>query len=318
MEKILNLLELTEEEKEAFVRLAGENVQIFAEQGVYPDGSRVSDEDWESATVIMGIANPGVLKTYPKSCRYLQGRMAGPDAFLKPGLLPEGTVIAGCQGAYGQSVSEHMFAMMLAVMKLLPGYRDNQFSGRWEDLGKCLTPEGANVMIFGTGDLGSSFAKLVKAFHTTTYGVRRDPRKPAEGIDVMLSFEEADRYLPEMDVVINMAPSGPATNGFMTEERFRSMKKTAVFLNGGRGSFVDSDILCKVLTEGKIFGAAVDVTDQEPLAPEHPLWKCRNCLITPHKAGFDKIPVTFRRVAAICLDNFERYLNGKELRNRIR
>ena len=318
MEKILNLLELTEEEKQAFLDVAGSNEQIFAVQGIYPDGTPLAKEDWESATIIMGIANPGVLKEYPTACRYLQGRMAGPDAFLKPGLLPENTVIAGCQGAYGQSVSEHMFAMMWSLMKLLPQYRDNQYAGKWQDLGKCQTLEGAKVMIFGTGDLGSSFAKLVKPFHVTTYGVRRNKAVPAEGIDVMLGFDEAESYLPEMDVVINMAPSGPLTNGYMTKERLLSMKKTAIFLNGGRGGFVSSDVLAEVLQSGHLFGAGIDVTDKEPLDPAHPLWRCSNCMLTPHKAGFDKIPVTFRKVAAICLDNLGRYLRGEELRNRIR
>jgi len=244
--------------------------------------------------------------------------MAGPDAFLKEGLLPKDTVIAGCQGAYGQSVSEHMFAMMWALMKLLPQYRDNQQEGKWEDLGKCQTLVGANVMIFGTGDLGTCFAKLVKPFGVTTYGVRRNKNVPAENIDVMLDFEEAEQYLPQMDIVINMAPSGPLTNGYMTKERLLSMKKTAIFLNGGRGSFVNSKVLAEVLNEGHLFSAGIDVTDQEPLDPSNPLWKCRNCMLTPHKAGFDKIPVTFRKVASICYDNLERYLNGKELKNRIR
>lgn len=318
MEKILNLLELTDEEKEQFARIASGHKQIFAVQGIYEDGSPVSKEDWESATIILGIANPGVLKYYPASCRYLQGRMAGPDAFLKPGLLPEHAIIAGCQGAYGQSVSEHMFAMLWALMKLLPQYRDNQFAGKWEDLGKCQTLCGKNVMIFGTGDLGTHFAKLVKPFGTTTYGVRRNAALPAEGIDIMLDFTQAEAYLPEMDVVINLAPSGPLTDGYMTKERLMSLKKTALFLNGGRGSFVSSDVLADVLNKGHLFGAGIDVTDQEPLDPANSLWQCRNCLITPHKAGFDKIPVTFRNVAAICLDNLEKYLNGKEIRNRIR
>jgi len=318
MEKILNLLELTNEEKEAFLKVAKGHEQIFAVQGVYPDGKPVSKQDWESATIIMGIANPGVLKEYPTSCKYLQGRMAGPDAFLKQGLIPEKAVIAGCQGAYGQSVSEHMFAMMWSIMKLLPQYRDNQFEGKWNDLGKCQTLEGAKVMIFGTGDLGTSFAKLVKPFHVTTYGVRRNKEVPAEGIDIMLDFSEADRYLPDMDVVINMAPSGPVTNGYMTKERLLSMKKTAIFLNGGRGSFVNSSVLAEVLQSGHLFGAGIDVTDQEPLDPANPLWTCKNCLLTPHKAGFDKIPVTFRKVASICLENLKRYLSGEDLRNRIR
>ena len=318
MEYILNMLELTPDEKEAFIKTAGENPQVFATLGKYEDGAPVSDADWEKATVIIGVPNPTFLKKYPGSCKYLQGRMAGPDAFLKPGLLPEDAIIAGCQGAYGQSVSEHMFAMLWGIMKRLPQYRDNQFEGKWEDLGKCKTLVGENVMIIGTGDLGSSFAKLCKAFQAHTVGVRRNKEIPAEGIDRMIGFSEVDALLPEMDVVINMAPSGPLTNGFMTKERLLSMKPDAIFLNGGRGGFVSSTVLAEVLSSGHLFGAGIDVTDVEPLPADHPLWQEKRCYITPHKAGFDKIPVTFRKVAAICLDNLDRYLSGRELRNRIR
>ena len=318
MEYIINLLELTEDEKEAFEKAAKGHKQVFAALGIHDDGTLVSDEEWENATVITGVPNPSFLKKYPSSCRYLQGRMAGPDAFLKEGLLPENCMIAGCQGAYGQSVSEHMFAMMWGIMKLLPQYRDNQFSGLWKDLGKCKTLAGENVMIIGTGDLGSSFAKLCKPFGAVTFGVRRDRTKAADGIDKMHDFTEIDALIPKMDVIINMAPSGPLTNGLMTKERMLSMKKDAILLNGGRGSFLDAADLAEVLNMGHLWGAGIDVTNPEPLPSDHPLWQCRNCLITPHKAGFDKIPVTFRKVAAISLDNLRRYLKGEELINRIR
>lgn len=318
MEYILNLLELTEDEKKKFEDAANDNKQIFATLGVHDDGTPITDEEWESATVIIGVPNPTFLKKYPSSCKFLQGRMAGPDAFLKEGLLPENTMIAGCQGAYGQSVSEHMFAMMWGLMKLLPQYRDNQYQGKWEDLGKCKTLVNAKVMIIGTGDLGSSFAKLCKPFGAHTYGIRRDKNKCAEGIDEMHVFSEADAMIPDMDVIINMAPSGPLTDGFMTKERMLKMKKNAILMNGGRGSFLDASELAEVLNTGHLWGACIDVTKPEPLPSDNPLWQCKNCLITPHKAGFDKIPVTFRRVAAISLDNLKRYLNGEELMNRIR
>ena len=318
MEKILNLLDLTTEEKEKFKAVQGRNEQIFAEFGVHEDGTPVTEKEWKEATVIVGIPNVNYLKVFPESVKYLQGKMAGPDAFAKPGILPEKCMIAGCQGAYGQSVSEHMFAMMWSIMKKLPGYRDNQFEGKWEDLGKCKTLADENVMIIGTGDLGSSFAKLCKSFGAHTFGIRRDKTKPAEGIDRMYSFEDADSLIPEMDVIINMAPAGPLTNGFMTKERLFAMKNDAIFLNGGRGGFVSSDDLYEVLHAGHLFGAGVDVLDREPLPEDHPLWKESRCLITPHKAGFDKIPITFRKVAAISLENLRCYLSGEELMNRIR
>ena len=97
------------------------------------------------------------------------------------------------------------------------------------------------------------------------------------------------------------------------------MKQGALLVNMGRGSFVDCAALARVLEDGRLLGAALDVTDPEPLPPEHPLWQCKNALITPHVAGpsFEHCPDTEEAIAAICCDNLRRYSSGEKLRNRV-
>ena len=104
----------------------------------------------------------------------------------------------------------------------------------------------------------------------------------------------------------------------VSAERLLRLKEDAILLNGGRGSAVDCAALAEVLESGRLWGAGLDVTDPEPLPPEHPLWRQPRALITPHTAGGDHLPDTARRIAAIALDNLGRYLRGKPLRNQVR
>ena len=116
------------------------------------------------------------------------------------------------------------------------------------------------------------------------------------------------------------AYAGRRTDAELSVEGIRGLlrlKEDAILLNGGRGSVVDCAALAEVLESGRLWGAGLDVTDPEPLPPEHPLWRQPRALITPHAAGGDHLPDTARRIAAIALDNLGRYLRGEPLRNRV-
>ena len=95
------------------------------------------------------------------------------------------------------------------------------------------------------------------------------------------------------------------------------MKKGAILLNVGRGSAVDSLALCRVLSEGYLAGAALDVTDPEPLPPEHPLWRIPSAVITPHVSGFFHLRETYENIVALAYDNLEAYLTGAPLKNEV-
>lgn len=312
MEYILNLLKLDEAEKAAFTELAGDSVQVFA-----PGGAELTATDYEKATIIFGYAPADMVKL-ASHLRWLHSGSAGVDNYLAPGVLREGALLSCSVGAYGHTVSEHMFAVMLAIMKRLPAYRDAQANSAWQDLGSAKTPEGARVLICGTGDLGSSFAGLCKALGSETIGVRRDPSKGAAGIDRMYSFAELDGLLPDADVVASFLPHSDDTVKLFDRRRLLLMKDDAILINGGRGTVIDCDALAEVMAEGHLFGAGLDVTAPEPLPKEHPLWKQPRAVITPHVAGGDHIPDTAHKIAAIALENFRHYLNGEKLRNRMK
>ena len=311
MELIVNLLPMTEERRAVFLNAAEGCEQVFAAHG-----ADVPEDVYARATVILGNPPPRLL-TGCKRLRLLQTRSAGVDSYLASGALPEGAALCSAVGAYGLSVSEHLFAMLLASMKRLPAYRDQQRGGRWTDLGPAKTLAGATVLCVGTGDLGSSFSRLCKALGARTLGVRRDSSKPAEGIDEMYGMDELDALLPAADVVALLLPGGPATAHLMDRRRLYLMKPDAILLNGGRGTAVDCAALAEALEEGHLWGACLDVTDPEPLPPEHPLWRQSRAVLTPHAAGGDHLSVTAERIAEIALDNLGRYFAHQPLRNRM-
>ena len=311
MDTMLNLLLLDDARREACSRAAAGHEQIFAPEGVLKEtGQPLPREEYERATGILGNPPPAYLAEN-RVLRLLQTWSAGVDTYEAPGVLPEGAILRSAVGAYGHSVSEHMFAMLLSSMKRLGEYRDAQREGRWADLGPAKTLRGARVLIVGTGDLGSSFARLSKSLGARTAGVRRDPEKGEDGVDEMHGLPELDRLLAEADVVALMLPHRAETYHIIDERRLRLMKEDAILVNGGRGTAVDCAALAKVLSEGRLRGACLDVTEPEPLPPGHPLWAEPRALLTPHVAGGYHLPDTAGRIADIALGHLKEFLGNR-------
>lgn len=317
MEYILNLLSLTPDEQAAFQAAAPGLPQRFAPGGrPLPGEPELTPEDYAKATVILG--NPPAQLLGPEcALRWLHTRSAGTDAYSVPGVLPPQAKLSCSTGAYGHSVSEHLLAMLLALMKRLPEYRDQQNQRRWLDLGPARTLAGARVLVVGAGDLGGSFARLCAGFGAETVGIRRNTAKPVEGISALCPMEDLDRLLPTCDVVCLTLPHTPQTVRLFHRERLLHMKSDAILLNGGRGSVLDCQALAQVLDQGHLWGAGLDVTDPEPLPPDHPLWQQPRALITPHAAGGDHLPGTARAIARIALRALSCYLTGQPIPNQV-
>ncbi len=315
MQKILVLLEIDEEQKAAFREAAGENEIVFLSNTTQNSISRVDGELLRDYDVIIGQPRPSALQSANR-LKWLQASISGVDIYQKKGVLREGVMLTSATGAYGITVAEHVFGMMLGIMKRFPAYRDNQRQSLWHDEGSVKSPAGLDILIFGTGDLGSTFAGYCKAFGAHTIGVRRDPSKPAAGIDEMHGMEDLEDLIPKADVICTMIPHAEEMVGYFNYERFKRMKQDAIFLNAGRGTVVDSMGLYRALEEGWLFGAGLDTTSPEPFPSDHPLWTQPRAFITPHTAGGDHLDSTLKKVAEISLENLKHYLAGEPLRNR--
>lgn len=265
----------------------------------------------EREIVIGNIPLP--LVPVAKKLRWLQLNSAGTDGYN--GALPEGTVLTNATGAYGLAISEHMLAMLFALRKKLDLYAANQEKHLWHDEGPVLPIEGARALIVGAGDIGGQFGRKLHALGAECIGVRRTGTDVPEGFSAVIRMDALDAELPKADIVALCLPGTAATRGVMDTRRIGLMKNTAILLNIGRGTAVDSMALDAALRAGNIGGAGVDVTDPEPLPPEHPLWSAPRCLITPHVSGFFHLRNTLENIIQIAAENLGRMYRGEPLRN---
>ncbi len=275
----------------------------------------VTQEQVREAHVIIGNVLPQLLSDVP-NLEWMQLQSAGTDPYTS--ILPSNVVITSAAGAYGLAVSEHMLAMLLCLYKKIDRYRDHQARCEWSDEGDVKTIMGARILVVGLGDIGGQFAKKCKALGGYTVGLRRHVGEKPEWMDELLSMEALDVELEKADVVALFLPASDNTIRLFNQERIARMKPDAVLLNGGRGSVIDTEALCDAMRRKVIGGAALDVTDPEPLPADHPLWKLENVLITPHSAGSNHLAYTVRRIFEISFNNLRNYLSEKELNNLVR
>ena len=282
----------------------------------YTSPDAATDEEVAAADVIVGNLAADRLGAAAR-LRLIQLNSAGYDNYAAAGTLPAGAALCCATGAYGQAVSEHLFASVLAVMKKLPGYRDLQRGRRWGDLGEVRSPAGANVLVLGAGDIGTHIATLFAAVGSHVTGVRRRAAAAEAPFERMATRDELAELLPEADVVASVLPSTPQTRGLADAGFFARMKEGAIFANAGRGDLVNQSALLSALQSGHLAGAALDVCTPEPLPGDDALWTAPNLLLTPHISGFYHLPVTLDNIVAIAAGNIRALLSGDELRNRV-
>lgn len=279
---------------------------------VYSTYEDVSREMVQEANIIIGNV-PVWMIGMSDNLELLQLNSSGTDAYMGVNILNDKTILTSATGAYGKAVGEHMFAMLMSIQKKLHAYRDDQNRCAWSDEGQVLSLTGNTVLVVGLGNIGLSFAKMMKALDSHVIGIKRRKEECPEGVDELHTMEELDGLLPKADVVISILPNTPATRGVFGKQQFQKMKKTAVFMNAGRGNAVDTEALCNALIKGEIYAAGLDVTDPEPLPQEHRLWNIKNAVITPHISGDFHLPQTLDYIAEIAVENVRRYLHGEEL-----
>lgn len=250
--------------------------------------------------------------------RWVQMTWAGSDMYTRAATpWPSGITLTNVAGAaYGHTISQYVMGQVLALMQNLPTYVRQQEREVWQDVGEVASLEGACVLIFGTGDIGTCTARRLTGFETKRIvGVCRNTSAPREGFTELVALDEAEEWLPRANVVINCLPNTPETQGYLCERRLRMMREGSVLVNVGRGNFVDCDALARILAEGAIRGAALDVTNPEPLPPAHPLWHEPRCVITPHASGgaFGKSAGTENRICAVTCDNLRHFVHDEPL-----
>lgn len=280
----------------------------------------VHAEDVLWADIVLGNAPVSMIRQN-KHIEWFQSNSAGPDDYLKPGVLPENCMVTNATGAYGLAISEWMLAMWLGIQKDMFLYRDRQNQRQWAPIDRPVRGiTGARVLCVGMGDIGSNFARRAHMLGAEVVGVRRTVHPDTPCPDYCLRVvaqSQLDEELPEADLIALSLPGTPETNKLFNAERFAKCKDGAILINVGRGTTVDSDALVEALRSGKIFGAGLDVTDPEPLPADHPLWGEPGAIITPHNSGKFSLPKTLDNIVDIFIHNLKRYAEGLPLDNQV-
>ena len=271
-------------------------------------------EQVAAANVIVGNVSPKLLAAAPE-LELLQLNSAGYDNYLAAGTVPARAALACATGAYGQAVSEHLFAMTLSLMKRLPAYQTRQQAHEWADLGPVTTLRGAHVVVLGTGDIGSHFAQLCAGMGAHVTGANRHGGEAPAGFERVVTMDALADELAAADVVASFLPSTPATRGLADEKFFSACKPGAYFANGGRGDLVVDEALVAALKAGQLAGAALDVTAPEPLPAEHPYWDAPNLLLTPHVSGGFHMACVLDNIVDIAAENLAHLVAGEPVRN---
>ena len=276
----------------------------------YARYDELTPEQLASFDAAVGDPAPGALSKL-SGLRLLQLNSSGvPADCLTLRDSHPGLVLCSTSGAFGQAISEHMAAALLMLMKRLHTYRDAMKQGAWQSLGKVVSPRGMQVLAVGAGSIGTAFARLMQALGSYTIGVRRNPGGAMDGFDEMHTFEQLDALLPRADVVALSLPETAQTINLMDKRRFSLLKEGSYFINVGRGSAVDQEALLEALRSGRLAGASIDVTTPEPLPADHPLWRQKNLLLTPHISGFYHLRATHDAIVDIACRNLAAFPEG--------
>jgi phosphoglycerate dehydrogenase-like enzyme len=283
-------------------------------------------EEMEAALDDIEIAAcqfPRDLLLRARSLRWYQQWAAGANWLLRhPEAAEMDFVLTNASGVHAIPISEHIFALLLALGRGIDRSVRAQMHAEWtewDEKSNVFELADKTMVLIGVGAIGERTAQVAAAFGMRVLGVRRNPERGAAGVEAMFGPDRLLDALPEADFVVITAPLTDETRGMIGERELRAMKPTTYIVNIGRGGIIDESVLIRALQEGWIAGAGLDVFETEPLPEDSPLWRMEadcnqsSVIITAHYAG--ATPRYDERAMAIFLDNLRRYKAGEPLRN---
>ena len=256
---------------------------------------------WVSPTDVAGL--DAVLRECPH-INWVQIPFAGVENFIS--IINNDRVWTCGKGVYAEPVAEHALGLILAGLRNIGVYA--QETSWTRPVGRNLL--GARVTIVGGGGIAVALVRLLQPFscHIT---VVRHSVTDMDGVDQVVSAESLIDALVGADVVVLALSLTPETQGLLSRAEFELMEPHAWVINVARGKHIVTDDLVWALTNNKIGGAALDVTDPEPLPVGHPLWSEPHCIITPHTGNTPEMaePLLAQRISA----NVASYMKGEQL-----
>ena len=219
-----------------------------------------------------------------KKLTWIQVLTAGVDKMPLDYLSRSPIQVTNVRGIHKIPMAEYAFAAMLQVARNLNLTYEKQQQGIWEWGIRVDELYGKTLGIIGVGAIGEEIARRAQVFGMKVLGVTRSGKENPY-CELMFRSNALSQFLPECDYIIITVPSIPSTYHMIGSKELQQMKASAVLINMARGSVIDEGALIDHLQEEKIKGVVLDVFAEEPLPATSPLWKLKNCIITPHVSG---------------------------------
>jgi phosphoglycerate dehydrogenase-like enzyme len=250
-----------------------------------------------------------------KSIQWIQMMTAGVENCIAiPAVGQRNILVTNMQRIAGPIIAEHVIAMTMALTRGLDVYIPAQVQGRWIPRlppGRATTVDGKTMLVVGLGGIGTEVARRAHALGMKVTATRNSGRTGPDFVSYVGLADELPKLAAEADFIVNTAPLTPQTKGIFNAAFFEKMQPTAYFINIARGGSVVTSDLVDALNNKKIAGAALDVTDPEPLPAGHPLWKAPNLIITPHVSSDSDLGSA--APLAVVRENLKRYSAGDKM-----
>lgn len=281
-------------------------------QAVADGGGEIGDPAQADAVVWTNPLDAQALKELLQSSSpaWVQLPFAGIEEFIAAGAVDDRRLWTCTKGVYGPACAEHALALMLAAARRL---HTHARASTWRPTG-LGSPErrlaGCTVLIVGTGGIGRALAQMLQPFDVRILAVNRSGR-PLEEAERTVTFHALREVVGLADFVVVAAALTGETHRLFDGSVFRLMKQDAWLVNVARGGLVDTEALVEALQDNRIGGAALDVTDPEPLPDGHPLWSLENVLVTPHIAN--TWDMALPELRALVRRNVQHFARGEPL-----
>lgn len=248
--------------------------------------------------------------------QWIQTSVAGMEGFWHENVRASDVTITSVRGIYSDVIADHMYGLLLSLARGIQTYAKRQHLKSWD---KTVTPvkhlRGSTLGLVGLGGIGLEVAARGHVSGMRIIAVDPAPKGRPDYVEQVYAPDQLHDFLGESDFVAVSVPHLSATEHMFDAAAFKAMKASSYILNVGRGKVISLDALVTALKEGQIAGAGLDVFEEEPLPPDHPLWEMNNVIITPHCAGRSDEPYQEERRLDLLVENAGRYVRGEELLN---
>lgn len=248
-----------------------------------------------------------------KKLKWIHSFSAGMDRVLTPQVLKSKIILSNSSGIHAIPIAEHVIGFMLIFTRKFYDTFKNQQKRIWEKNQNVTELRDKTVLVMGLGNIGTEVARLASCFGANVIAVKQDIKNKPDFMSKVYSKSKLEKVLPKADFVVLCLPLTTRTHHLFDMKKFKLMKKSAIIINIGRGGLINEKELIEALGKKIIRGAGLDVTEEEPLPQESPLWEMENVIITPHHSGWSEKYMD-RAIDLFCI-NLKAYLANKPLPN---